>query len=251
VALRTALRWTLRALATIVAAAVVVPPAQVLLARFVDPPLTLTMLDRAWAHRAETGEWAWVDYRPLDLDALGPNVARAAVSSEDARFWLHHGFDWEAICKAIDAYDEDARRLRGGSTISQQVAKNVFLWQTRSFVRKGLEVYYTGLLELLVPKARILALYLNVAETGRMTFGFEAGAWRYYGRAAHDLSHAQAAGLAAVLPSPQKWSPTRNPAASRAAWVLANPAPFPGDRGWDALVEKWAEEGPSPWDCWR
>ncbi|MBA2320680.1 MAG: monofunctional biosynthetic peptidoglycan transglycosylase [Deltaproteobacteria bacterium] len=226
------------------------PPVQVLAARWIDPPMTLTMLDRAWSHRQETGEWTWVTYQPASLETLGPIAARAAVSAEDANFWLHNGFDWEALCKAYEKYDADAARLRGGSTISQQVAKNVFLWQTRSFVRKGLEVYYTALLELLVPKERILELYLNVAETGRMTFGFEAGAYRYWKIPAGKLSRDQAAGLASILPSPQKWSPTRDPAARRARWVLANPAPFPGDRGWDAVLAKWNETGAGPLDCW-
>lgn len=174
-------------------------------------------------------------------------MARAAVSSEDARFFLHDGFDWEAICGALDDYGDG--KLRGGSTISQQVARNVFLWQERSWLRKGLETWYTFWLELLVPKERILELYLNVAETGPMTFGFEAGAQRWYHQPASGLTRAQAAGLAAILPSPRKWSPTRAPASTRAAWILANPAPFPGDKGYDALVEKWDREGRGPWMC--
>ncbi len=248
--LRTALRWICRTGIAALALAVAIPPAEVMFVRFVDPPLTLTMVDRAWTHGVETGEWAWVDYRPRSLGELGGNAARAAVSSEDARFWLHHGFDWEALCSALEHYG-DGGKVRGGSTISQQVAKNVFLWQTRSWVRKGLEGVYTGLLELLVPKSRILELYLNVAETGQMTFGFEAGAERYWKLPSRKLSYAQAAGVAAVLPSPQKWSPGREPAAGRAKWILANPAPFPGDPGWEALASDWAEHGPSPLDCLR
>jgi monofunctional glycosyltransferase len=250
VKLRPVARWLARTALAVAAALLVVPPAQVLLARFVDPPITLTMVDRMWAHHAETGEWTWVTYERASLEEIGPVAARAAVSAEDARFFLHRGFDWEALCAAIDAYDPDAKRLRGGSTITQQVAKNVFLWQNRSFLRKGLEVYYTVLLELLVPKERILELYLNVAETGRMTFGFQAGAYRYWKVPASRLSREQAAGLAAVLPSPEKWSPTRDPAARRARWVLANPAPFPGDPGWEQIRAEWTEEGPGPSRCW-
>jgi len=209
------------------------------------------MVDRMWSHRAEKAEWAWVSYEPATIEELGPVAARAAVSAEDARFWLHDGFDWEALCEAYGAYDPDAARLKGGSTISQQVAKNVFLWQNRSFLRKGLEVYYTVLLELLVPKARILELYLNVAETGRMTFGFEAGAQRYWKIPASRLSREQAAGLASILPSPERWSPSRDPAARRARWVLANPAPFPGDRGWEIVQKAFEEKGMGPVDCLR
>jgi monofunctional biosynthetic peptidoglycan transglycosylase len=223
---------------------------QVLTVRFVDPPFTWTMVDRAWEHAATTGRWTWVDHRPLSLAELGTRVPRAVVASEDARFYLHRGFDWESICTAANAYGKPGETVRGGSTLSQQVAKNVFLWQTRSWVRKGLEVWYTVLLEALVPKDRILELYLGVAETGTLTFGVEAGAQRYFHRSAATLTAEQAAQLAAVLPSPRRWSPTRPPASTRAAWILENPAPFPGDRGYNALADSWARTAPGPTDCW-
>jgi monofunctional biosynthetic peptidoglycan transglycosylase len=238
----------IRGIALLGAVAVGVSVVEVLAVRCVDPPLTWTMVDRVLAHHAETGEWQWVDYRPLDLDALGPAVAHAAVSSEDARFWLHNGFDWEALCKAYDHYDGESRHLHGGSTISQQVAKNVFLWQQRSFLRKGLEAWYTVLLEALVPKERILEHYLDVAETGELTFGFEAGAWRYWHRPAAKLTALEAAELASILPSPRKWSPMRDPAAGRAQWVIAHPAPFPGDRSFDEAERNW-EQVPGPLSC--
>jgi monofunctional biosynthetic peptidoglycan transglycosylase len=234
--------------------ALLVPPLasvlQVLTVRFVDPPFTWTMVDRAWEQAATTGRWAWVDHRPLSLAELGTRVPRAVVASEDARFYLHRGFDWESICAAANAYGDPGKTVRGGSTLSQQVAKNVFLWQERSWIRKGLEVWYTVLLEALVPKDRILELYLGVAETGPMTFGVEAGAQRHFHRSAAALTATQAAQLAAVLPSPRRWTPTRPPASTRAAWILENPAPFPGDRGFDALLSSWSRTAPGPTDCW-
>lgn len=223
---------------------------QVLAVRFVDPPFTWTMVARAWENAATTGRWVWVDYQPRPLEALGTRVPRSVVASEDARFFLHGGFDWASICAAAQAYGKPGETVRGGSTLSQQVAKNVFLWQERSWLRKGLEVWYTVLLEALVPKDRILELYLGVAETGTLTFGVEAGAQRYFHRPAASLTATQAAQLAAVLPSPRRWSPTRPPASTRAAWILENPAPFPGDRGFDSLAATWARTAPGPLDCW-
>lgn len=243
------LRRLARAVAKLLGAAMAFSVLQVLAVRFVDPPITMTMIGQIQAVRAEGGGLHWIAYRRRSLDELGPAVARAAVSAEDARFFLHRGFDWEAVCSAVDAYAPDAKRLRGGSTITQQVAKNVFLWQERSWLRKGLEVWYTILLEALVPKERILELYLNVAETGKLTFGFEAGAQRYWQKPAAELTSAQAAQLAAILPSPRKWSPGKGVAASRADWIVRHPAPFPGDRGFDAQVEWYAEHAKGPLDC--
>lgn len=241
----------MRILARCVAAAVAFSVLQVLAVRFVDPPITMTMIGQIWAVQAEGGGLHWVAYRHRSLDELGPAVARAAVSAEDARFFLHRGFDWEAVCSAMDAYDPDAKRMRGGSTITQQVAKNVFLWQERSWLRKGLEAWYTVLLEALVPKERILELYLNVAETGRLTFGFEAGADRYWKKPSAELTSAQAAQLAAILPSPRKWSPGQGVAARRADWIARHPAPFPGDRGFDAQLEWYAGHARGPMACFR
>lgn len=224
---------------------------QVMLARVVDPPLTLTMLGAVVDQHRDSGRWRWVDHRSRSLSALGDNVARAAVASEDARFWLHHGFDLDGICVAIGRNQKAGEPVAGGSTISQQVARNVFLWQGRSWLRKGLEAWYTGLLELLVPKARILDLYLNVAETGPMTFGFEAGARRHFGSSAADLSPEQAARLAAVLPSPRRWDPASPSSGERAAHALANLVPFPGDPGFDAMKREWDQRPALPSSCRR
>ncbi len=214
-----------------------VPVGQVLAARWIDPWYTWTMLERAWEHRADDdGRW-FPDYRPMPLDELGRHVPRAAVASEDGWFFHHPGFDCLQIKDAL-ADAAAGRGSRGASTISQQVARNVFLWQERSWLRKGLEAGYTALLELLVPKERILELYLSVAETGPMTFGFEAGAWRWFNKPASELTADEAARLVAILPSPQKWTPDSESSRRRARQINDQRVPFPGDPGFDAMVEQ-------------
>ena len=153
-----------------------------------------------------------------------------------------------AICAALK-HNAEGGRLRGGSTLSQQVAKNVFLWQGRSWARKGLEAWYTVLLEGLVPKRRILELYLNVAETGPMVFGVEAGANHHYGKSAAGLSADQAGRLAGILPDPRRRSVEGSAARERAAWIRANPAPMPGAPGWDAVLRAWEADGHGPLAC--
>ena len=206
---------------------------QVLALRWVDPPLTVTQMGRALAWSAEAGapRWPARDWEPLA--ALGPDLPRAVVASEDARFFLHHGFDLRGICAAWEK-NRAGGRLRGGSTITQQVARNVFLWQQRSWLRKGLEAWYTVWLELLVPKARILEVYLNVAEWSPAAFGAEAAAQAWFGVAAAQLGPARAARMAALLPAPRTRRPDGAAATRRAAWIAANPAPFPGEPGFAA-----------------
>jgi len=161
--------------------------------RFVPPPITLTMI---FDDNGYTKDW-------MSLDDMDPDMARAAIGAEDSKFCLHHGFDAEAIRKAID-HNERGGRIRGGSTISQQTAKNVFLWQNGGFVRKGLETYFTLLIEGFWDKRRIMEVYLNVAETGIGTYGANAGAKRYFKHDASTLSTSEAARIAAVLPLPKK-----------------------------------------------
>ncbi len=142
-------------------------------------------------------------------DNISKEVALAVVASEDQNFPNHWGFDFDEI---YDAMTEKRKRARGASTISQQVAKNVFLWHGRSYIRKGLEVYFTVLIELIWDKRRILEVYLNVAEMGKMTFGVEAASQRFYRKPAKDLSRFEAARIAAVLPNPIRFS-IKNPSA--------------------------------------
>ena len=142
-------------------------------------------------------------------DNISKEVALAVVASEDQNFPNHWGFDFDEI---YDAMTEKRKRARGASTISQQVAKNVFLWHGRSYIRKGLEVYFTVLIELIWDKQRILEVYLNVAEMGKMTFGVEATSQRFYRKSAKDLTRYEAARIAAVLPNPVRFS-IKNPSA--------------------------------------
>ena len=159
-------------------------------------PITMTMIPDAFNGNGITKRWT-------PLSQISPNMARAAISGEDAKFCTHHGFDWDAI-KQAERANEDGHRIRGGSTISQQTAKNVFLWQGGGYVRKGVEAWFTFLIENLWGKRRIMEVYLNVAETGIGTYGVEAGAQRYFGHGAAHLSTTEAARIAAVLPQPKR-----------------------------------------------
>lgn len=168
----------------------------VLLYRFVPPPFTLTMLGDLVGGRSVTKDW-------MPLSRMDPDMARAAVAAEDGNFCRHHGFDVAAIQRAF-AGNEAGRHYRGGSTISQQTAKNAFLWQGRSWVRKGLEAYFTVLIEAIWGKKRIMEVYLNIAETGIGTYGANAAAMRYFHHDASRLSPSEAARIAAILPLPKK-----------------------------------------------
>lgn len=181
-------RWALR----IVAAICLAPVLLVLAYRFIDPPVTYLMAAE-WVRLGEIRR----DWR--DLDRISPHMPRAAMGGEDAKFCAHYGFDFDQIRKAMEERD----RRRGASTISQQVAKNVFLWPEASWLRKGLEAGFTVLIEALWPKRRIIEVYLNVAEMDEGVFGAEAAAQGYFGIAAADLTLVQAARIAAILPNPK------------------------------------------------
>ena len=168
----------------------------VLLYRFVPPPITITMLGDIAGGRSISKDW-------MSLARIDPDMARAAIAAEDGNFCTHHGFDFVAIQKAM-AGNEAGRRYRGGSTISQQTAKNAFLWQGRSYLRKGLEAWFTMLIEAMWGKKRIMEVYLNIAETGIATYGANAGAQRYFHHDASRLSPAEASRIAAILPLPKK-----------------------------------------------
>ena len=186
---RRPLRWILAALVVFVAASVL----WVLAYAVVPPPVTATMLG--------DGRGAVKTWRPLH--EIDPDMARAVIAGEDAKFCTHAGFDREAIADAWSRYREGGR-IRGGSTISQQTAKNAFLWQGGGFFRKGLEAWFTFLIESMWSKHRIMEVYLNVAETGIGTYGVEAGARRYYGHGADRMTPTEAARIAAVLPLPKR-----------------------------------------------
>ncbi|KQM56975.1 MULTISPECIES: monofunctional biosynthetic peptidoglycan transglycosylase [unclassified Sphingomonas] len=168
----------------------------VLILRFVPPPITLTMLGDVPTGHGVTKSW-----RPLSK--VDPDMPRAVIAAEDSRFCAHNGFDYIAIANAARRNAEGGR-IRGGSTISQQTAKNVFLWQGGGYFRKALEAYFTVLIEAMWGKRRIMEVYLNVAETGIGTYGVEAGARRYFKHGADKLAGREAAQIAAVLPLPKK-----------------------------------------------
>lgn len=153
------------------------------------------------------GKWWTHDWVPLR--AISPRLQAAVIAAEDARFYFHHGFDFDAIDKAVQYNRRHVRRMRGASTISQQVAKNVFLWPARNWVRKGCEVYFTALIELFWSKRRILEVYLNVVEFGDGVYGAEAAARAYFHKPAVRLGTPEAALLAAVLPNPRRFSVVR------------------------------------------
>ena len=169
--------------------------------RWIAPPLTAVMLEQSIP-------LAKIDYRWVDANAIANSAPRAAMASEDQRFLEHHGIDFVSLDRALEDY-RDGDQLRGASTITQQVAKNLFLWQRRSFVRKALEAYFALLIELSWSKQRILEMYLNVAEFGPGVFGVEAASQRFFNEPASRLSASQSALLAAVLPNPRRLSAAR------------------------------------------
>ena len=185
----------------------------VLLLRFVPHVYSAFMVERyckgLFVSRSQTA----IEYHWADWEEISPQMALAAVAAEDQKFPEHFGFDFEPIAEALEEIEEGVR-FRGASTISQQVAKNLFLWKGKSFIRKGLEAYFTVLMELLWPKRRILEVYLNVAEFGDGIYGVEAAAKKFFGKPPSELTKKESALLAAVLPNPIRFK-----AASPSAYV--------------------------------
>jgi len=169
----------------------------VLAYRFINPPITFTQIGDAISGNGVTRDWMAIE----DIDR---DMVRAVIAAEDSKFCSHNGFDREAIEAAFRRNMEGGSVLRGGSTISQQTAKNAFLWQGGGFFRKGLEAWFTFLIENLWDKRRIMEVYLNVAETGIGTYGVNAGAQRYFDHDASNLTRQEAARIAAVLPLPKR-----------------------------------------------
>ena len=195
-----------------------------ILYKYVNPPVTPLMIirlgEQAWSGKplALKKEWA-------GIDKISPNLSLAVVASEDNLFMKHNGFDFESIEKAKEYNDKkQGKKFRGGSTISQQTAKNVFLWPQRSWLRKGLEAYFTVMIEFVWGKKRIMEVYLNVIEMGKGIYGAESASQFYYGKPASQLSRPEAASLAAILPNPLQWNikaPTPY-LEGRKQWILWN-----------------------------
>lgn len=169
----------------------------------VTPTMVLRVIEGAGEGRSVGINKDWVSY-----DEISPNFFRAVISAEDARFMRHKGIDWRAV-EAAKKYNErkKGKKLRGASTITMQTAKNTFLWQGRNYIRKGLEVYFTYMIEAVWGKKRILEVYANVIEMGDGVYGVEAASQKYFGKSAKNLTKREAALLAAVLPNPRRWSP--------------------------------------------
>ncbi len=217
--------WTLR-LAFIF---VLVSVGWVVAYRFIDVPLTWPMARDAIAGHHVERQW-------LPLDQIARSVPRAAIGAEDARYCTHNGFDFSAM-EAAALRNASSKKLRGGSTISQQTAKNAFLWPGRSYIRKGLEAWFTVLIEAIWGKPRIMEVYLNIAEMGPGIYGVEAAAQHYFKTSAADLTPRQAARIAAILPQPIK----RNAAApgrfvKRYARQIERSARYIGKEGIDSCL---------------
>jgi monofunctional glycosyltransferase len=186
----------------------------IILLKWVFPPVTFIQLGN------------WIDGHGLKRDyvsweEISPNMKLAVMAAEDQLFPQHNGFDWKSIEKAMEHNQRKPKRVRGASTISQQVAKNVFLWNGRSWFRKALEVYFTFMIEKIWGKKRILEVYLNVAETGKGIFGVEAAAQEYFKKPAKKLYRGEAAKIAACLPNPKKYTvkPLSRAVQRRSAWI--------------------------------
>lgn len=209
------------------AAALFVTVLPVIVMRWIDPWSSAFMLDAALDARIDGKTRYRTDYRWVDLERISPHAAVAVIAAEDQVFPFHMGFDLKSIREAIRHNEQQATkrrpRIRGASTITQQVAKNLFLWSGRGYVRKGLEAYFTLLIELAWPKERILEVYLNIAQFGDGIYGVEAASQRFYRKPAARLTREEAALLAAVLPSPRRFKvqAPSNYVLQRRDWILA------------------------------
>lgn len=218
---RTGGRW-LRWLLIIAAALFVLPIAQVGCVRVANPPLTPLMFLRTAEVRISGRSPAPRRYVWIDADQISRSFLRCVLTSEDQRFFQHRGFDWKEMKIAQREAERRGKPARGASTITMQCARSLFLWQGRSWIRKGLEAYYTFWMELLLPKRRILELYANVIEMGDAVYGVEAAAQAHFGTSARALKREQSALLVAILPNPRKRDPQHPSAAvtARAARIL-------------------------------
>ena len=182
--------------------------------KFFNPPITITQVGGLMKYGKLKRDY-------ISYAEMGNNVKKAVIAAEDQSFFNHNGFDYKAIEKAMQ-HNQKGKKIRGGSTISQQTAKNVFLWQGRSWIRKGLEAVYTFIIELVWGKDVILERYLNSIEMGRGVFGVEAASKYYFDKSSQDLTKSEAAWIAAILPNPQKYDP-KNPSAylnKKHNWIM-------------------------------
>jgi monofunctional biosynthetic peptidoglycan transglycosylase len=205
----------------------------IILLKWVNPPITITQLQSL-----VTGDGLKRDY--VSSASISPHLKLAVIASEDQVFADHGGFDWKSIEKAMKNNKKRPQRIRGASTISQQVAKNVFLWQGRDWLRKGLEVYFTKMIEWIWGKERILEVYVNVIEMGPGIFGAEAAAQAYFKKPAAKLTRREAALIAAVLPNPIKYKvkPPSPFVAAKSRWIMNQMTNLAGDEEIKAVIGK-------------
>ena len=205
----------------------------VLLYAIIPIPITPLMVFRLFENVAEGEELNlykdWVSY-----ENISSYLPIAVVAAEDQKFMNHYGFDFESMRKAFKG-NQQGRKIKGGSTISQQVAKNAFLWPGRTYIRKGFEAYFTILIEIFWSKKRIMTVYLNIIEMGKGVYGAEAASMYYWKKHAKDLNKEQAAGLAAILPNPRKWSPN---SVKRKGWIMRQMSNLGGELNYKKGLEK-------------
>jgi monofunctional glycosyltransferase len=199
--------WAIKFLLNLVLIFILFSITQVVFVRFINPPITVPMAGIWITNLFSSKKDVMPHHEWRDLKDVSPSLIKAVMAGEDQRFMTHHGFDFVEMDKAYKDYVKK-KRARGASTITMQLARTLFLWKDRNMVRKGLEAYYTVLLELLLSKTRIIELYLNTVDWGTGIMGAEFASRTYYKKSAHDLTDYQAASLAAILPNPHDWSPT-------------------------------------------
>ena len=200
--------------------------------KWIDPPITLTQMGSLFG-----GDGLKRDY--VNAGEISKNMKLAVIAAEDQMYPDHSGLDWKSIEKAMKHNEQKPARVRGASTISQQTAKNVFLWQGRSYLRKGLEIYFTKMIEWVWGKKRILEVYLNVIEMGKGIYGVEAAAQAYFSKPASGLTRKQAAMIAACLPNPKKYTvkPLSGYVSKRSQWVLRQMNYLNGDTDIQNLIQ--------------
>ncbi|WP_299254425.1 monofunctional biosynthetic peptidoglycan transglycosylase [uncultured Cytophaga sp.] len=182
----------------------------VLIHKFINPIVTPLMVIRLGEGIIKGNKSIAIHKEWKDIDEISPNMILSVMAAEDQNFLTHHGFQWEAIRKAMDYNSKHkGKRMKGGSTISQQTAKNVFLIPSRTWIRKGFETYFTFLIEMIWSKERIMEVYLNIIEVGNGYYGVEAASNKYFNTTSKKLTSKQAASITAILPSPLKWSPVK------------------------------------------
>ena len=206
--LKKSLGWCLRLFLKLICLFILLTVVQVAILRYVNPPFTAGTVWVQIKNKFSTKQEIVPHYYWRPLKDISPSLIKAVMAGEDQRFMLHHGFDFTEMNKAVSDI-RLGKRIRGASTITMQAARSLYLWSGRSLLRKGLEAYYTLLFEGFLTKVRILELYLNVVDWGTGVIGAEAASQKYFHRSAADIDPSQAAGMAAILPNPHNWSPTK------------------------------------------